>query len=961
MHKEKLIFPVCIGLLLWITVASSSATCWWRGDSGVDKYWNNTNNWWNNVPTSSDTANINKGQGIHPEIDATCQGFLEAKCNTLYLPDWLDDDAEMSYLYMTGGILTVGDDFVMGRWGGVMDGQPAPFDKGFFNISGGNVTIGGDFSVALSGEGTVNMTGGTINVNGVLKIPNGGTIGGAGVGTGRINLHGGTITTNGISMNESGLIDINEGKLIVAGNVVSTVNNYINNGWIVANELSCEVIADYNSVTDRTTVIAVKAVGLIDNFESYTDNNDLRNIWKINSSDTNSSVFLGMELYHKGVKSMGFNYNNNSPHYSEVYRVFDSAEDWTHDGFKFLSLFFHGSVDNDAEQMYLILQDENDVNAIVLYNGNLNDLIQQEGEYWNIWNIRLQDFNSNGLDLTNIKKITFGFGGNGGSGIIYFDDIRLSASRIAADYDYTPASDFTGDAAVNFLDYTNLAYAWFSTPDQTNFSDLYDINSNNSIDIADLKIFAQDWLWPHEQVRITIDACDIKGDISSMLTGVNMSYYYDNDNIWADGKMAEYLRQVNAGILRYPGGVETSKFHWDKPYNHWNVDLWDPNIDPNDYPPTDVYMDVNNYIQQCRIIGAEPLIGINVQSGVRFNRLQDSIDEAVRWVQFCKNNDYNVTYWYLENEPYYNSNCDGITVEDYASYIKQFVPAMKAVDPNIKIIVNWENKLSVPSYWSDWEYLIEEAGQHIDIADVHWYWAWGYATWDMWLHENPMTVREWCGDCSDQKYYGPSYVDEIKGFYDKIKDVNGQSYDIKLAALEWNIAPVKDGRFSKFQHALMQAEILGQYIEGGLYMACIWPLTWGGDLYGDFRTVLDQEFHKPTPSFYVFELYSSALGSKLISSTADKSYVRTVSALSQDGKTLRVYLLNKLIGGQSVRACLDIDAFSPVSGEAIALVAPDLSSNSGKLKKLIIRSCSGLEKWEVVLPPYSLTMAVFSK
>lgn len=462
-------------------------------------------------------------------------------------------------------------------------------------------------------------------------------------------------------------------------------------------------------------------------------------------------------------------------------------------------------------------------------------------------------------------------------------------------------------------------------------------------------------------VWVTVDANDIKGDISKMLTGVNMSYYYDNDKIWADGKIAGFLREVKAGILRYPGGVETSKFHWEKPYNHWNIDLWDPNIDPNDYTPTDELMDVNDYIQQCRLVRAEPLIGLNIQSGVRFNRLRDSIDEAVRWVQFCRDNDYNVTYWYLDNEPYYNSNCDAISVEDYAHYIKQISPAMKAVDPNIKIIANWENKLSVPSYWSDWEYLIEEAGQHIDIADLHWYWAWGYATWDMWLHENPMAIREWCGDCADQKYYGPSYVDEIKGFYDKIKDVNGRSYDIKLAALEWNIAPVKDRRFSEFQHALMQAEMLGQFIEGGLHMACIWPLTWSTELYGDFRTILDQEYHKPTPSFYVFELYSNALGNKLIDSTTDKSYVRVVSALSQDSRTLWTYLLNKSSGRQPVRAHLNISGFSPVSAEAIALATSDLSSDVANLEKLSFEVDSETGKWQTILPGYSMTMLTFHR
>ena len=36
-------------------------------------------------------------------------------------------------------------------------------------------------------------------------------------------------------------------------------------------------------------------------------------------------------------------------------------------------------------------------------------------------------------------------------------------------------------------------------------------------------------LRPTGEVQITVDACDIKGDISTMLTGVNMAYGYDKD------------------------------------------------------------------------------------------------------------------------------------------------------------------------------------------------------------------------------------------------------------------------------------------------------------------------------------------------------------------------------------------------------------------------------------------------
>jgi len=630
-----------------------------------------------------------------------------------------------------------------------------------------------------------------------------------------------------------------------------------------------------------------------------------------------------------------------------------------------LSLFFHGVEDNDAEQMYVVLQDDGDVNAAVLYDGDANDLIQQEAEYWNVWNIRLQDFNDNSVDLTSVKKIIIGFGDRdnplpSGLGTVYFDDIKLYTSRCAADYDYLPRSDFNRDSMVNLFDCAELAYAWLTDLTEPDFREIYDLDSNDVINIADFTIFAQDWLWPDKRVQITVDACDIKGDISTMLTGVNMNFADDTDAMWADGSVAGYLSDVKAGILRYPGGAKTGHYHWEYPQVPKYVDAWDPNVDVNDYTST-THMDTDEYIAWCDLIGAEPLLGINIQSGHKYDRIADSIAEAARWVQYCKDKNYNVTYWYLDNELYYGHNADPITVEEYTNYIKQFVPEMRAVDPNIKIVVGWENKLSVESYWDDWEYLIEEANEYIDIADVHWYWAWGYCNWDLWLADTPMIVREWCGHCPGEKYYGPTYAEEIRQFYEKIKDVNGVSYDIKLASLEWNIAPNYGFDFSRFQHALMHAEMLGQYIEGGLHMACMWPLTWIGDIGNNFRAIIDQENHKPTPSFHVLKLYSNALGQQLATIETNQVYIRPVSALSQDGNTLWVYLLNKSSDGQPVRAIVDISGFTAAKAEAVSLTAPDLSSDVGKLKKLKVQVNSQTCKWQSVLPPYSLTMLTFHK
>jgi len=918
--------------------------------------WRVASNWatWDGAhlpPWSTDWANLNNGN-VRCTIDSSTTGSSKAVCARLMLPDWQNFQPNICYLDMTGGVLEIGGNFEIGNWNSTV------LDRGEFNISGGSVTATGDFYIGRDGIGTANMTGGTITVSGILYVPK------SSGGTGRLNLDAGTLNAVSLSMNSGGRIDVHSGILSLNGDRRSTVNSYIASGWITANDNSSPVSVSYDSATDKTIVTGQGSGtnSTVDDFESYTSTANLRASWHDSSTGgINTTVNLETKMTHNGGKSMSCTYNNSgATHYSEVYYQYSSDQNWT-GGVKVLGLYFHGSQTNNAEPMYMTIEDANGVRAKKIY-GDANDIIQQKAEFWHVWNIRLQNFSSGGVNLSRVGKIIIGFGDPnnpqaGGTGTVYFDDIKLSASSFAADCKYSPSSDFNNDAAVNAGDYAALAGAWRAGSDQPMFDGLYDLDGNGVINFKDLAIFADYWLWPVEQVLITVDANTVKGDISSKITGTNTSWYYDNDAIWADGSMAGYLRDFGVGALRYPGGVETSKFHWETPYGHWNVDLWEPGVS---YPPTSAYMNTDDFIAQCRAIGAEPVIGINIQSGKKYNRIQDSVNEAVRWVQYCKDHSYNVKYWYLDNEPYYNSNSGPISVSEYAGYVTQFVPPMRAVDPNIKIIVNWENKLSVTSYWNAWITLFETAGAYFDMADVHWYWAWDYATWDMWLNENPMVVREWCGDCPNSKYIGPSFVDEIKGFYDRIQDINGVNYTCKLVALEWNIAPTHDNRFSRFQHALMQSEMLGQFIEGGLEMACIWPLTWDGGLGGDFRTVLDDTLHQPTPSSWVFQLYSHALGQKLITSTTNVAHIRPVSALSVDGNTVWVYLLHKSGEGDAARVQVSINGFTPVKAEAITFTATVLTSDAGGLKKVAIKNTpSG--KWDCVLPPHSLTMLTFHK
>jgi hypothetical protein len=105
--------------------------------------------------------------------------------------------------------------------------------------------------------------------------------------------------------------------------------------------------------------------------------------------------------------------------YSEAQRTFSPAQDWTRLGVTVLSLSFLGDSGNSVEPMYLKINGKK-----VLYNGEVVDITRPR---WHLWNI---DLASVGVNLQNITSLIIGFGNDtsptaGGSGVVYFDDIRL--------------------------------------------------------------------------------------------------------------------------------------------------------------------------------------------------------------------------------------------------------------------------------------------------------------------------------------------------------------------------------------------------------------------------------------------------------------------------------------------------------------------------------------------------------
>jgi hypothetical protein len=124
-------------------------------------------------------------------------------------------------------------------------------------------------------------------------------------------------------------------------------------------------------------------------------------------------------IVHGGYQSMPFFYDNSILRYSEAQMTLTYPRDWTENGVSTLSIWFRGDSANAPETLYVALN-----SSAVVFHDNPN---AAKIDKWTQWNIDLQAF---GVNLANVNTIALGLGNKnnplaGGSGKMYFDDIRL--------------------------------------------------------------------------------------------------------------------------------------------------------------------------------------------------------------------------------------------------------------------------------------------------------------------------------------------------------------------------------------------------------------------------------------------------------------------------------------------------------------------------------------------------------
>ncbi len=471
----------------------------------------------------------------------------------------------------------------------------------------------------------------------------------------------------------------------------------------------------------------------------------------------------------------------------------------------------------------------------------------------------------------------------------------------------------------------------------------------------------------NRRIPITINRDVELGRISPLLFGVNLSYFNDTDQLWRDHDIPAVLRRAGVSALRYPGGEETSFFHWRQPGVNGYEDAWDDPaihgsapqrgpfqatwVAPADWTENDAFMNFDEYIAHCRAVGAEPIVGLNLSAGRKHDRRDDALAEALAWMRHARDAGYNVKYWFLDNEPWHFEAAYQFDIrKEYAEDVVFFGEAIKAEFPQAKLIVN-------PVPWQHARYgdfiadFVRRTGHVIDYIDLHYYWAWGLSSWTLWMEQTPMqTTDRWSLDKPPL-----SVAQELRLVREAC--ANAGYPGIGIMVLEWNLGPHADLLpLSDEAWALMQSQILMEFVDARVEAACLWPLIWRTrrEVWPEqdvFPSLVEPRApFEVTATSRLFELLKPLQGARRLSATTTSQNAVVLAAQTADG-AVELIVLNK----SDRRRRLDITGISAdwnpsVKGQITVTAQPGPPT--------ALRGPEGLV--EVIVEPFSLTRVAWN-
>ncbi len=184
------------------------------------------------------------------------------------------------------------------------------------------------------------------------------------------------------------------------------------------------------------------------------------------------------------------------------------------------------------------------------------------------------------------------------------------------------------------------------------------------------------------------------------------------------------LRDWSPTQLRWPGGNFVSAYDWRLGVG--DRDLRPTYLDPAWWQWESNDVGTDEFIDLCRLIGAEPVLTANMGTG--------TAEEAAAWVEYCNGDaateygalraehgyaqPHDVRVWFVGNEQYGNWQVGHCDPETYARRYLEFARAMRAVDDRLTLL-----GVGVPAnLYAHWnEQVLGLAADEMDQYSVHYY------------------------------------------------------------------------------------------------------------------------------------------------------------------------------------------------------------------------------------------------
>lgn len=411
-----------------------------------------------------------------------------------------------------------------------------------------------------------------------------------------------------------------------------------------------------------------------------------------------------------------------------------------------------------------------------------------------------------------------------------------------------------------------------------------------------------------EKIPVTIT-----GSFDNVLTkkihdgifGINVTL---SDGDLLGDKSAAYVKSVRHAVLRFPGGLRA------------DVDNWKEVL-----AKKDERIDIDEYLGFCKKTGTRAMITVNFGTG--------TVKDAADWVRYCNiERKARVHYWEVGNELYGDWHPNYCSAEAYGKRAREFVVAMKQVDPSIVVTV-------VGVLDGEWNRVVFNATK--DIADglnVHHYAQGSGSENDAGLLSSPQALGK--------------IIPELKKFI-ATEGLPGKQYQLWLT--EWNSVDFNPGPQSvSIVNALFAADYLGLLATQNIEQASYWNIhdvmtVRGGDYGYLSRTGAPDGDNVPRPSYWAFKMASDALGrGELLKSETGNEYI--TSYLTEDKGKRCLMIINKY---PKTRADVAI-AVPGFSGKVTVSQLDEANQQQGPGKKTVVIDA----KTTLALPPYSITTIV---